>query len=858
MSELNQIIAPEIKRDRFYRAIQKLAREAEIKTVLEIGSSSGEGSTDAFVTGLQQNPHQPTLFCVEASKPRFQKLQQRYRDNPQVKCYNVSSIALENFPHDRAVIDFYQTIDTDLNTYPLDRVLGWLHQDIQYVQESQIRDRGIEIIKQENGIDSFDLVLIDGSEFTGEQELEEVYGAKYILLDDINTFKNHNSHQRLLDDLNYRLVEQDRTLRNGYSIFVRTGDRLIQNNPQFPIHFFTIVLNGEPFIRYHIDIFKQLGFPWHWHIIEGVAALKHDTAWSLKLGGEIPSELHNDGKSSDGTTEYIDQLRALYPDNITLYRKPEGKFWDGKREMVNAPLENILEPCLLWQIDVDELWTVEQICQARQLFLDRPQKTAAYYSCWYFVGEQLAIDSRNSYSPNALAEWPQQAWLRTWRFNPGFRWEKHEPPQLVESLSTGEKRDIASIDPMRYEETGKEALIFQHFAYVTAKQLTFKEKYYGYKNAVAQWEELQKHRKFPTFINRYFSWVDYEAIVDTIESSRIIPLAQKEQETQSWYFLSQEEVQQKIDNLPTVAPKIALDGVVFQTGSSAAQEIWRSLLEEWASSSFYQHILLLDRAGTAPKILGLQYRPLVAYDEEKTGQDSEQVQQVCDREQINLFISTTCTTPLSTPSFFLDLDRNPDASLEEKERIYAILHACSCITSSSGKIAEIRAINPQLDRDCTIEISSQDDRFDASEIANIILQTTERIQEAEIVPPSPLWKEFRQLQQQLQALQTRDLTTREQSNFLQLQALFDRIEAMKGSKFWQLRNLWFRLKASIGRAIDEQNLQVDPNQPIEVQYKQAQQIIVAMESSKFWQLRKVWLQFKQRWQHRVWRRGTER
>ena len=26
--------------------------------------------------------------------------------------------------------------------------------------------------------------------------------------------------------------------------------------PQLPIHFFTIVLNGQPFIRYHIDIFN--------------------------------------------------------------------------------------------------------------------------------------------------------------------------------------------------------------------------------------------------------------------------------------------------------------------------------------------------------------------------------------------------------------------------------------------------------------------------------------------------------------------------------------------------------------------------------------------------------------------------
>jgi len=56
---------------------------------------------------------------------------------------------------------------------------------------------------------------------------------------------------------------------------------------ELPIHFFTIVLNGEPFIRHHIDEFAKLPFSWHWHIIEGVAELKHDTAWSVALGGRI-------------------------------------------------------------------------------------------------------------------------------------------------------------------------------------------------------------------------------------------------------------------------------------------------------------------------------------------------------------------------------------------------------------------------------------------------------------------------------------------------------------------------------------------------------------------------------------------
>ena len=73
-SELTFLIPPEIKNDDFYTIIQQLAKTEDIKTVLEIGSSSGGGSTEAFVTGMRENPNQPKLFCMEVSQARFTEL----------------------------------------------------------------------------------------------------------------------------------------------------------------------------------------------------------------------------------------------------------------------------------------------------------------------------------------------------------------------------------------------------------------------------------------------------------------------------------------------------------------------------------------------------------------------------------------------------------------------------------------------------------------------------------------------------------------------------------------------------------------------------------------------------------------
>ena len=317
-SELDDLIHPEIKDDKLYYTIQRLARKENLKTILEIGSSAGAGSTEAFVAGLRQNRNNPTLFCMEISKPRFAELQKRYDSVPNVKCYNLSSIPLEKFPTEQEIRSFYFNTKTALNNYPIERVLGWLRQDIEYMKRTGLCSSGIQKIKEENNIQNFDMVLIDGSEFAGTAELNEIYGAKFILLDDINGFKNYNNYKRLMKDSYYDLVTEDWELRNGFAVFARNDNTL-------PLHFFTIVLNGQPFIRHHIEVFKQLPFKWHWHIIEGVAELKHDTAWSVKLGGQINEQLHRNGLSNDGTTEYIDEIAKQFPDNITVYRKRNGQ-----------------------------------------------------------------------------------------------------------------------------------------------------------------------------------------------------------------------------------------------------------------------------------------------------------------------------------------------------------------------------------------------------------------------------------------------------------------------------------------------------------------------------------------------------
>jgi glycosyltransferase involved in cell wall biosynthesis len=689
VSDLDRIIGPEIKNDAFYRLITELSATEDLRHVLEIGSSAGGGSTEAFVTGLAGNPGSPKLFCIEVSKPRFDVLRKTYADRPFVHCYNMSSVAPSEFPSQDDVISFYHNEKSALTKFPLDEVLRWLDQDIAYVEGAGVEAGAIERIKTEHGIDRFDLVLIDGSEFTGDVELDKVIGARLILLDDTNTYKCFRARQRLLLDPNYELIADDQALRNGYSAFRRRA-----NADDLPVHFFTIVLNGEPFIRYHESMLAKLPFRWHWHVVEGVAALKHDTAWSTAAGGKVTEAIHREGRSTDGTSESLDDLARRFPERVTLYRKPPGEFWDGKREMVNAPLPNIRETCLLWQMDADELWTVDQVGEMRRRFLAEPTRGAAFYWCWYFVGPDKVIATRNNYAQNPAVEW-----LRTWRFRPGDRWAAHEPPTLVRpGPDGGEPVDIATLAPFTQDETEAAGCVFQHFAYVTEAQLAFKESYYGYAGATARWRGLLA-QPGPGRLSDHFAWVTDGTVFDDAAVLRVAPLARQGADG-GWSFAP--PVAATTRPPVTVRPRIVVDGVYWQYLASGIGRVWQSMLEEWVKAGLADHFVLLDRAGTAPRIPGVHMRGIAAHDYARTGEDSLLLERVCRELGADLFVSTYYSAPTDTPSFFFGYDMIPEMTgvdLSEEgwqEKARAIRHASGHAMISASSARDLARLFPEV------------------------------------------------------------------------------------------------------------------------------------------------------------------
>ena len=232
---------------------------------------------------------------------------------------------------------------------------------------------------------------------------------------------------------------------------------------------FTIVLNGEPYIEQHLATLRRLTIPWQWRIVEGVATPTHCTAWCQTM----PDRWHRDYASVDGTHEYLKAINGWRGDTGSVGVSGRRSPWPGKLAMVARALEGV-QGGVVMQIDSDEIWQAWQLERIYWLMMQQPVATAARFACRYWVGPNKLLTSTTGWARGDLE------WLRAWRWGPGMKFLRHEPP-----IATGFDRCVS------IESTEAAGLVFDHFAYVTEQQIAMKQDYYGYTGLVDAWHRLQ-------------------------------------------------------------------------------------------------------------------------------------------------------------------------------------------------------------------------------------------------------------------------------------------------------------------------------------------------------------------------------
>jgi GR25 family glycosyltransferase involved in LPS biosynthesis len=267
----------------------------------------------------------------------------------------------------------------------------------------------------------------------------------------------------------YRKIEIISQISEGIEYTIENKNKKIVKRIAF-----TILFNGLHHLKHkNYTEFLAKNFD-YWVVVEGASKNKGSTSWCK----EMPSSYHKNGKSIDGTVDFMKKLCKKY-DNI-IFIESNG-MWESKDDMVNRAIDEvkkITNSCFLWQVDVDEQWTVEQIIKSEKELKAKKCKTGKF-NVFQFVGEGLIAFGK---------DWAGAPFTRLWDWK-GEKFISHEPP----ALNTTDKSETILSERM------------MHYAFYFEEDVKFKNDWYNdHDDSLKRWKKLKTEKKFPQHITYLF------------------------------------------------------------------------------------------------------------------------------------------------------------------------------------------------------------------------------------------------------------------------------------------------------------------------------------------------------------------
>jgi hypothetical protein len=181
--------------------IKKIIKKETPKSILEIGTWKGLGSTKVIIDSIIENDYDVKFISLESNK----------------NFYEIAKNNLNSFS-DYVDLIYGRIVEKDVvEKFVSDNVLNeemkvWLKNDLNdyFLCENVI-----------NKIpDNIDFLLLDGGEFSTYSEwLLLKDRTKIVALDDSLVMKCKKIREELLNDNNYELIVDSPTDRNGFAIF---------------------------------------------------------------------------------------------------------------------------------------------------------------------------------------------------------------------------------------------------------------------------------------------------------------------------------------------------------------------------------------------------------------------------------------------------------------------------------------------------------------------------------------------------------------------------------------------------------------------------------------------------------------
>lgn len=187
--------------------IYKICKNPNIKTVVEIGTWNGFGSTKCVLDAISDDSSKH-LTSIEL----YPEMYRMAKENISKYIKNINQITLLN----GSIISYKDAFWFDHNTIDIQNdghAKLWYQKDMEFLKKSENVLSKIP--------EKIDLLILDGGEYTSYPEFKLLKDRSNIIaLDDIYVHKNKKTHNELYTDNQYICLISSNE-RNGFSIFER-------------------------------------------------------------------------------------------------------------------------------------------------------------------------------------------------------------------------------------------------------------------------------------------------------------------------------------------------------------------------------------------------------------------------------------------------------------------------------------------------------------------------------------------------------------------------------------------------------------------------------------------------------------
>lgn len=183
--------------------IEKLCKDPTNKMFLEVGTWNGLGSTKVFIDSLHGR-NDIKFYSLECNKDKSDYASNIHHNLPNIHILNEVLV-------DVTMDDVVQVFPEITNNTEMRR---WTEIDIENSHTCKIF----------NFQDDFDVILLDGGEFTTYHEFKRIEDhCKYLLLDDINTNKCKKIVKEIKSNpTKWNVLEENTRDRNGFIVCVKS------------------------------------------------------------------------------------------------------------------------------------------------------------------------------------------------------------------------------------------------------------------------------------------------------------------------------------------------------------------------------------------------------------------------------------------------------------------------------------------------------------------------------------------------------------------------------------------------------------------------------------------------------------